>query len=314
MPKLSIILPVYNSEKYLSQCIDSVISQSFADFELIIINDGSTDSSGEICNVYAEKDNRIKVIHQNNRGVSFARKLGIEQSDSEWLGFIDSDDWIESDTLKIAYDTAIKEESDIVCFGIQKATQTEKTSIEFFNSDIYTNFLYYPVYMNSFCNKIIKKALFTENSLDFGIGIITSEDLLVMFQLFHFAKKISYLPSVLYNYRFNSDSVTQTILSEKKVLSDCMVAQKQYLFCKEHNTLKKAKSYLLHRNFYAALPFIWNKSLFNPQKYRQYTIYWNCFSCYSFNLLYSFLSICVFLHLDFIPKILLTIKDNRTSL
>lgn len=311
MPKLSIILPVYNSEKYLSQCIDSVISQSFADFELIIINDGSTDSSGEICNVYAKKDNRIKVIHQNNRGVSFARKLGIEQSDSEWLGFIDSDDWIESDTLKIAYDTAIKEESDIVCFGIQKATQTEKTSIEFFNSDIYTNFLYYPVYMNSFCNKLIKKSLFED--IDFGIGIITAEDLLVLFQLFHFAKKVSYIENVLYNYRCNSESVSNTPLTKQKVLSDCIVAQKQYLFCKKNNFLPAAKRYIFYRNKSSAFPFIWYEDLFDPDLFREYAIRWNYFPSYKFGIIESFFALCTFLHLDLIPKILINIRDKYFS-
>ena len=136
MPKISIILPVYNSEKYISQCIESVLLQTLSDFELIIIDDGSIDSSGKICDRYAQSDNRISVIHQNNNGVSYSRKIGIEKAASEWIGFIDSDDWIEPDTLKNTYDTAIKEKSDIVCFGMQKISQTETTIIKFSNTDI----------------------------------------------------------------------------------------------------------------------------------------------------------------------------------
>ena len=293
MPKISIILPVYNSEKYISQCIESVLLQTLSDFELIIIDDGSIDSSGKICDRYAQSDNRISVIHQNNNGVSYSRKIGIEKASSEWIGFIDSDDWIEPDTLKNTYDTAIKEKSDIVCFGMQKISQTETTIIKFSNTDIYSNFLHYPIFMNSFCNKLIKKALFTENSIDFGTGIITSEDLLVVFQLFHFAQNISYVSQIFYNYRDNSESVTQTPLTQEKVLADCIVARKQYLICKKNKTLKKAKSYIFHRNLFASLPFIRDKNLFNPILFKKNTIPLNNFYFFPFNIFCFILALCV---------------------
>ena len=92
-PEISIIVPVYNVEKYLKRCIDSILNQSFTDFELILVDDGSTDNSGEIIDEYAIKDERIKVIHKENGGLSSARNVGIEYSKGNYIAFVDSDDW-----------------------------------------------------------------------------------------------------------------------------------------------------------------------------------------------------------------------------
>ena len=95
MPKLSVIVPVYNTEKYLRECIDRILAQTFTDFELILVNDGSTDGSGAICDGYAEKDSRIQVIHQTNGGITVARKSGVRAACGEYVTFVDSDDWID---------------------------------------------------------------------------------------------------------------------------------------------------------------------------------------------------------------------------
>ena len=99
MPEISVIVPVFNSEKYLNACIDSILSQTFTDFELILVNDGSKDNSGAICNEYSAKDGRVKVIHKENGGVSSARNVGIEKASGRYITFVDSDDIIESDFL-----------------------------------------------------------------------------------------------------------------------------------------------------------------------------------------------------------------------
>lgn len=96
--KISVIVPVYNVEKYLSRCIDSIISQTFSDFELILVDDGSTDSSGKICDEYGKKDGRVKVIHKRNGGLSSARNCGLENAKGNYICFVDSDDWISSVT------------------------------------------------------------------------------------------------------------------------------------------------------------------------------------------------------------------------
>ena len=113
--KISVIVPVYNTEKYLHRCIDSILAQTFADFELLLVNDGSTDSSGAICDEYAQKDNRVRVFHKENTGVSATRNLGIDNSKGEYLIFIDSDDyWIDNNSLEQLYLTAIQHDLDIV--------------------------------------------------------------------------------------------------------------------------------------------------------------------------------------------------------
>lgn len=99
MPQISVIVPVYNVEPYLRQCVDSILNQTFTDFELLLVDDGSTDRSGAICDEYASLDARVKVFHTTNRGVSAARNLGIDKASAEWITFVDSDDWVEKSYL-----------------------------------------------------------------------------------------------------------------------------------------------------------------------------------------------------------------------
>ena len=91
---ISVIVPVYNTEKYLDRCIQSILAQTYTDFELLLIDDGSTDLSGEICDKYAEQDSRVKVFHKENGGVSSARNLGLDKANGDWVTFVDADDWV----------------------------------------------------------------------------------------------------------------------------------------------------------------------------------------------------------------------------
>lgn len=112
IPVISIIVPVYNVEKYLSQCIDSILAQAFIDFELLLVDDGSTDGSGRICDEYANKDARIQVFHKKNGGVSSARNIGLEHAQGEWITFVDSDDWLDLKYCQILWE----EVQDVDCF------------------------------------------------------------------------------------------------------------------------------------------------------------------------------------------------------
>ena len=125
MPKISIIVPVYNVEKYLEKCIDSILNQSFRDFELILVDDGSTDNSGYVCDRYKDQDNRIIVIHKENGGVSSARNRGLDIARGDFIGFMDSDDFIHKDMYKILYDNLIKNEADLAICKAQNVYQDE---------------------------------------------------------------------------------------------------------------------------------------------------------------------------------------------
>lgn len=119
MAAISILVPVYNVEKYLERCIDSILKQSFQNFDLLLVNDGSTDKSGEICDKYKKLDNRVHIIHKKNEGVAEARniciKWALKNSDSEWITFIDSDDWVHRDYLKLLYNAAQEGNTEISC-------------------------------------------------------------------------------------------------------------------------------------------------------------------------------------------------------
>lgn len=119
-PKISCIVPVYNVEKYLRRCVDSILNQTFTDFELILVDDGSLDNSPAICDEYAVKDSRIKVIHKVNGGVSSARNVGLDVAKGEWICFVDSDDLIEADYMQKMYEAAINNNSDFIMCGIQQ--------------------------------------------------------------------------------------------------------------------------------------------------------------------------------------------------
>lgn len=129
-PVLSIIVPVYNSELYMRKCFDSILDQTLNEFELILVNDGSTDSSGDICDEYKTKDNRVKVIHSKNQGHGGARNLALDIAKGEYIGWVDADDWIEADMFEALYESAKKYEADIVESGyIEHTGDRERSTI-----------------------------------------------------------------------------------------------------------------------------------------------------------------------------------------
>ena len=125
MPKISVILPIYNVEKYLRRCLDSVLNQTFTDFEAICVNDGSPDKSLHILEEYAAKDSRIKIVTQENQGLSMARNNGLKVAKGDYIYFLDSDDAIHPKLLEIAYTFASKNNADMVCFGFEKSDGIE---------------------------------------------------------------------------------------------------------------------------------------------------------------------------------------------
>lgn len=130
MPKLSIVVPVYNVEKYLNQCIDSILGQSFRDFELIIVDDGSKDRSGSICDEYAKADSRVIVIHTENHGVVTARRTGVNCARGEYTAFVDSDDWLDLDFYRSIFETTGEANADVlVCNRVSRAAGSVETTM-----------------------------------------------------------------------------------------------------------------------------------------------------------------------------------------
>ena len=126
---ISIIVPVYNVEKYLHRCVSSILQQTYSKFEVILVDDGSKDASGRICDVFASKDERVRVIHKENGGLSSARNAGLDIANGKYIGFVDSDDYIENDMYEIMYNALIKNNVDIACVGIYRDDEEKDKSV-----------------------------------------------------------------------------------------------------------------------------------------------------------------------------------------
>lgn len=212
----SIVVPVYKVEKYLSRCIESILHQSYGNFELILVDDGSPDDSPRICDEYSKIDKRVHVIHAENSGVSAARNLGISFATGDWVLFSDSDDWLEKDTLKKAYEMIMKKQCDVIQFGFRFVYPNNIVEL-------------YPQKNKSenlsklhFCTMIINRKFLLQNEICFPTGITFAEDWYFKYMLYSANPKISYQSYICYNYFMNSASVMHNI-SYKNIMDEIEV-------------------------------------------------------------------------------------------
>ncbi len=204
---ISIIVPVYNAEKYLDQCIQSILSQTYTDFELLLIDDGSTDSSGAICDRYAEQDSRVRVFHKENGGVSSARNLGLGNAKGEWVTFCDSDDYVEGCWLTNYMEKS--KESELVCQSINVLKNGSKFDYYHLATANYetTNDILYVLknswqMLGSLCNKLFKTNIIKQNSLYFNEEIKFCEDTEFVTRYLKYVNRMSNIDSGGYNYRY----------------------------------------------------------------------------------------------------------------
>ena len=225
VPLLSIIVPIYNVELYLRQCLDSILRQTFEDFELILVNDGSTDNSPNICDDYAARDARIIVVHKENGGLVSARKAGLSIAKGKYIGYVDSDDWIEADMYQALCDAAQAFNVDIVICDIienyqdyeVKATQVVKPGLyqkDRMIEEVYPIMLYAGQYYQfglfpSVSNKLFKKSLLEKFQYQVDDQIRMGEDVACTYPSLLNAKSIYLLDKqYLYHYRQNPSSMT----------------------------------------------------------------------------------------------------------
>lgn len=220
MTQVSVVVPVYNVEKYLKQCLDSLINQTLKDIEIILVDDGSTDQSGKICDEYASKDKRINVIHQKNTGLSGARNNGFLCATSEFLATIDSDDFISTDYLEKLYVFAKEKKLDIACAQIKSYCDGEISDLTNFGNNIFFSSLedklrYFkndiPYFWTSVVNKLFRASLIknlqkTPNPKNLNIG----EDCLMMVKVAFLSDKIGGVHDAFYYYQINPASLTHS--------------------------------------------------------------------------------------------------------
>ena len=247
---ISIIIPVYNSVKYLDRCLQSLLCQTYEDFELLLVDDGSIDGSSDLCDRYAEKDCRVRVFHKKNAGASSARNLGLCQAKGEWITFVDSDDWVHRDFLLKRYETAMKTNADVVYCDLELIYKShveycrsadlnmdEETQV---NSWILSRKTYSPILL-------IKNEILKVNNLAYLEGLHFCEDFNLILKVLHFAKKVVKVPEALYYYNKINEGSTMHKLHMyrdelQKVYSDLI---ETFTKCGTYEQYKKMLSWCI---------------------------------------------------------------------
>ncbi|WP_075983033.1 glycosyltransferase family 2 protein [Bacillus massilinigeriensis] len=228
MDKISVIVPVYNTEEYLIQCVDSILEQTFTNLEVILVNDGSTDKSGDICNEYMKKDHRIKVIHKENGGLSDARNAGIDIATGNFIGFVDSDDYIERDMYRLLYDLIKKYEAEISICGISRFSNEVSIKKKKFEEICYIpelaikELLRDEKFHSHACDKLFKANLF--DTIRFPTGKYY-EDVYTTYKLFYISNKIVFNSIPKYYYRITEGSISNSLFRPRDL---------DLLFASEH--------------------------------------------------------------------------------
>lgn len=249
MPELSVIVPVYNAEKYLNKCVDSILNQTYRDFELLLVDDGSPDQCGMICEAYAVQDSRVKVIHKPNGGVSEARNVGLDQAKGNYISFIDPDDWVEPDMFQSTIDFCKTKQTDIVCFEVCIVRKNKKKFHYRFAADCVFEAkdalvkILTDVIDNSPCNKIYRKAVW--NHVRFPVGR-RYEDVATIYKTFYNADRVGYIKKYFYYYvKHEGSAIALSFDAQRRY--ECFLGYKEQYelaknFCKEAEELCKMQA------------------------------------------------------------------------
>jgi len=253
---ISIIIPVYNVEKYLNRCIESIINQTYKNLEIILVDDGSTDNSGKICDEYALKDNRIKVIHKQNGGVSSARNKGLEVATGEYIGFVDSDDYIEKDMYELLLSTIIETKSQVVVCNWFKGTESNwienknfPTKEKLTKTEALESFYWCMFSWNKLFNRrVIENIRFLESCS-------CGEDTLFVFNIFIKLEQIYCINLPKYYYRINTNSILHSRIFKKSFLDYIKILDTEIRFAKENN-LYELTNKLYNAKLYVATTWL----------------------------------------------------------
>lgn len=207
---ITVIVPVFKAENYLHRCLDSLLSQSFHAFEILLVDDGSPDRSGLICDEYARKDTRIRVFHKENGGVSSARQYGLDQAKGEYVIHVDPDDWVEPKMLEDLYNVAKKDEADMVICDFYMNVGNKCTYVQQKPSDLEHNTVLLEMFQRlhgSCCNKLVKRVCYSKYEIKFPEGFTLWEDRFVNCSLLMHDIRIAYLNRAYYHYdRFSNEN------------------------------------------------------------------------------------------------------------
>lgn len=249
----SIIIPIYNASTYLAFSLESLLSQPFQDFELILVDDGSTDESASICDAYAAKDDRIKVLHETHHGVAHSRQVGLETARGEYILYVDADDTVELGMIVDMYQEAVTKKADLVICDYRELThegevyrKQEPTSLDGVAvlEDILDGKLY-----GALWNKMMRREWLLQTKASFPLELTMREDLIFLSQCLPYASKIAYIPKAFYGYeRRNASALTSHYVNESPAYyqQECLwvdlILENQFLL---ESTRQRLQAYLL---------------------------------------------------------------------
>lgn len=260
MPEFSILCPVYNVEKYLADCIESVIKQTFKDYELILVDDGSTDSSGSICDRYASEYPFIKAFHKPNEGLFATRRLALKKAEGDWIVHLDSDDWLEPNTLERIREASKKYDADCVIYGLRRVSEGKvidstnspnDSAVVIDDKRSFSRLVFLNGNLNSLCRKAAKRENLGRMDFSPYFHISKGEDQVQTLEIIQYSNRAVVIPDILYNYRFNPRSIT----SRKEYHPGIVTYEKEEL----------------------VLDFLKNNGFFNDEDFedfRKYMEYW----------------------------------------
>ena len=278
--KVSIIVPVYNIENYIRVCVESILAQTYESFELILVDDGSKDNSGILCDEYAAIDSRVKVIHKENGGVSSARNAGLRQAKGDWIMHVDGDDWIEPDMIESLIEAAKATEADLVFSDfIKYGPNAGNNQLPSWNSDKIDSMSRYIAYvMTTIWGSIAKRSLYIDHSLKSPEGISYCEDFHLIVRLCHYAKKIANVHRPFYHYRYRPTSIMSN-MSRKTESDEQWVYQDIIRFFKEQGVYEDYRKVMSWRTLKSA-----QELLLDPSEHHRFMELFNdgkefIFSC-----------------------------------
>ncbi|MGX2961379.1 glycosyltransferase [Peribacillus sp. JNUCC 23] len=274
-PKISIIVPVYKVEPYIHKCIDSILEQTFTDFELILVNDGSPDNCGNICDEYAEQDSRVRVVHKENGGQATARNMALDIATGNYIGFVDSDDWIEPDMYELLYNMCINNDCDIASctskiyfnnktvingthpLTIHDRNQAMKTMLE---GELYDEVVW---------TKLFKRSLLKD--IRFPIGVMY-EDTAFTYKVIHRSEKVCCIGEPKYNY-IKRDSSTMDRAIKNISIDAVLIYDEMYKFINEHyRELSSLVALKLANSSMVVLNLISSSGKFKEYKEKYYAV------------------------------------------
>lgn len=288
--KVSVIVPIYNVEKYIIPCIESIINQTYKNIEIILVDDESPDKCGKIIDKYAKKDFRIKAIHKKNEGLGFARNTGIQNATGDYICFLDGDDYIQNNLIELCINKILNFKSDVVLYGIQRINDNNNVLLKIVptsKKDVYINNEILNVILpnilgmssndenninlvTSACTMLISKKIINKYNWKFvSERKIISEDAYSMLSLFKNINKVSVINEALYNYRVNLNSLTQ-VYREDRFDKNNIFILKSYEMCDKLNystNIKQSLSICYFNNIVGVMKSIVNSNFTISNKF-----------------------------------------------